>query len=342
MSMAPETTERKQAAGRQASLRLWRWPLVLSLIPLLTLSFVFAATATRSNASAAVEPDSLGPDIARGLKSFNKVSLGGGFVETLYSADSSNQPQTLAVRVDAAAMNSLPTTPVQDGQTCFDKTGAGIDLATDCASGHERDLWFPKLSGLPFQWLMFNWQAHGHGPAHVFDKPHFDMHFFIQDFTERNRIRTGPCNLVINCDDEATAQKPVPAPYAPEGWGMPGAAGRMGNHIIDPNAAPANGGPFTQAFAYGTWDGHISFWEPVINRDWVVSAKPSECRAVPQTPAVELTGFYPTQMCTRYGTNGDLTFTLENFVKRTAPAGAQPPAWAGGATQANGSATHSH
>ncbi|GAA3169107.1 MULTISPECIES: hypothetical protein [Streptomyces] len=272
--------------------------------------------ATRAAGAGAAED---GGDLPA-LTLFNKVSLGDGFVQTLYATDDTNHPKVLAVKVDAAAMKTLPTTPTNDGQTCFDKDNNGIDLETDCASGHERDLWFPKLPGLPFQWMMFDWQRNGHGPSHVFDKPHFDFHFFMQDFTERNKIRTGPCNLVINCDDEKTAMKPVPEQFMPPGWGMPGAAGRMGNHIIDPNAAPANGGPFTQAFAYGTWDGHVTYWEPVVNKDWITTEKPAKaCQPITQAPEVETTGYYPTQMCTRYSTAGDVTFTLENFTSRTAP-----------------------
>ncbi|MGW5446793.1 hypothetical protein [Streptomyces asiaticus] len=319
----------------------WRWSFgiavgmasVLALAPLVSATDAPRAKAAPREASAALPT----------LTSFNKVSLGEGFVETLYAADSAKRPQVLAVRVSAAAMNSLPSSPTHDGQTCYDKDGDGINLETDCASGHERDLWFPKLNGLPFSWLMFNWQKNGHGPTHVFDKPHFDMHFFIQDFAARNQIRTGSCNLVINCDDDATAKKPVPAPYAPEGWGLPGAAGRMGNHIINPNAAPANGEPFTQAFAYGTWNGHISFWEPVVNRDWVVATKPSAaCQPIPQTPAVEVTGSYPTQMCSRYDSTGDLTFTFEKFVQRTAPAGAKAPTWTRDTKAEPGSKQHTH
>ncbi|WP_157878600.1 hypothetical protein [Streptomyces chattanoogensis] len=314
-------TNMKRAALRSR----WSLGLAFSVATLVGLApIVSAVGATSSEPSEEVAAAAGLPT----LTPFNKVALGNGSVETLYAADDAKHPKVLAVRVNAAAMNSLPTTPMHDGQTCFDKAGDGISLDTDCASGHERDLWFPKLNGLPFKWLMFNWQIHGHGPTHVFDQPHFDFHFFLQDFSERNKIRTGSCNLVINCDDEATAKKTVPAPYAPEGWGMPGAAGRMGNHIIDPNAAPANGDPFTQAFAYGTWDGHISFWEAVVNKDWAAQTKPAEaCRPIPQTPEVEVSGYYPTQMCTRYGSNGDLTFTFEKFLARTAPAGAEAPAW---------------
>ncbi|MET7637296.1 hypothetical protein [Streptomyces sp. NPDC005438] len=309
----------------------WSLPLAFTLLVLVSFTPMLLSSDGQASASPAGAQNerAAGQDrAAPKLTSFNKVSLGDGTVETLYAADSAKHPQALAVRVDAAAMKSLPGEPTHDGQTCFDTDGDGIDLEKDCASGHERVLWFPKLDGLPFSWLMFNWQKNGHGPEHVFDQPHFDLHFFMQDFSARNQIRTGSCNLVINCDDDKTAKKEVPAPYAPEGWGLPGAAGRMGNHIIDPNAAPANGGKFDQAFAYGTWNGHISFWEPVINRDWVVKEKPAEdCRAIPQTPEVEVTGYYPEQMCTRYGSNGDFTFTFEKFVKRTAPAGAKAPDW---------------
>jgi hypothetical protein len=297
----------------------------------LTLAFLLLAIAGSTTFVTAKASDARSSSTRADLSVFNKVSLGAGFVETLYEADSGNHPEVVAVRVTGAAMKSLPTAPTHDGQTCFDKAGDGIDLETDCASGHERVLWLPELEGLPFQWLMFNWQMRGHGPPHVFEEPHFDFHFFIQDFEERNRIRTGPCHLVINCEDEVTAKKPVPAPYAPEGFGMPGAAGRMGNHIVDPDAAPANGGPFTQAFAYGTWDGHISFWEPVINVNWFNEAKPmKECRSIPQAPEVELSGYYPTSMCTHSNDDGGMTFQLNGFVERTAPAGATPPGWADG------------
>lgn len=306
---------------RSSALRV-RWSIGLAFI---VVSLVASMTLVNAKAS---EPEA-DASFKSDLTTFNKVSLGDGFVETQYEADAGNRPVVVAVRVTGSAMKSLPTAPTHDGQTCFDTGGDGIDLETDCASGHERVLWLPDLEGLPFQWLMFNWQMKGHGPPHVFDEPHFDLHFFIQDFSARNQIRTGSCHLVINCEDEATAKKPVPAPYAPEGFGMPGAAGRMGNHVIDPEAAPANGGPFTQAFAYGTWDGHISFWEPVVNVNWFNETKPTEaCSPIPQTPEVELSGYYPTEMCSHYDADGGMTFKLRKFVQRTAPAGATPPSWA--------------
>lgn len=261
----------------------------------------------------------------------NRLSLGNGYVQSVYSRDADGAPKMIGITVDEAAAQSLPTKPVSDGNTCYDVDGNGsVDPATECKSGHERVLWFPKLKGLPFQWMMFNWQPSGHGPAHVFDKPHFDLHFFIQDYYARNAIRTGPCGAVlVNCDDHKKAMLPVPEPFYPQGFGMPGDAGRMGNHIADLNAPPVNGGPFTQAFVYGTYNAHISFWETVFNTEWLTPTKPNrDCIALKQAPEVELSGYYPRKSCVSYRPGQhDYLMTLEDFVHRSAPAGTPPPDW---------------
>ncbi|MBB4895864.1 hypothetical protein FHS39_004945 [Streptomyces olivoverticillatus] len=278
----------------------------------------------------------------------NRLSLGNGYVQSVYSRGAHGAPRTIGITVDEAAMKSLPTTPTHDGNTCFDTDGNGsIDPATECKGGHERVLWFPKLEGLPFQWMMFNWQPMGHGPTHVFDKPHFDLHFFIQDYSARNAIRTGPCGaLLVNCDDHKKAILPVPDPFSPPGFGMPGDAGRMGNHLADLNAPPVNGGPFTQAFVYGTYNAHISFWETVFNKEWLAPTKPKrDCIDLRQAPQVEQSGYYPRKSCVSYRQGPrDYLMTLEDFVYRSAPAGTPAPQW--GATKGTGTAQpedgHSH
>lgn len=254
----------------------------------------------------------------------NQVSLGEGHLRTVYSVERDGTPRMIGLSISEAAMQSLPTTPTHDGNTCFDVNEDGVvDPATECKGGHERVLWFPKIDGLPFQWLMFNWQPHGHGPTHVFDEPHFDVHFFIQDYHERNAIRTGPCGgAVIHCDDNETALIPVPAPYNPKGFGLPGAAARMGNHLADLNAPPVNGGPFEDAFVYGTYGGHVTFWETVYNVNWLADEKPeNRCIDIKWAPEVEQSGYYPAKTCVNYRhRHKDYLFSLEDFVWRSAPA----------------------
>ncbi|GAA2999075.1 hypothetical protein [Actinokineospora diospyrosa] len=274
----------------------------------------------------------------------NRASLGDGYVQTVYSKSSNGTPTMIGITVDDAAARSLPTLPLHDGNTCFDKDGNGtVDPVSECKSGHERVLWFPKLQGLPFQWMMFNWQPGGHGPEHVFDKPHFDLHFFMQDYYARNAIRTGPCGAVlINCVDNDKALRPVPDPYKPLGFGAPGAAGRMGNHIADLSAPVLNGGPFTQAFVYGTYDAHITFWETVFATDWLKTTKPArDCIPLKWAPQVEQSGFYPRRSCVSYRQRErDYLMTLEDFAYRTAPAGAVAPKWEQSSTVPPGAPEH--
>jgi hypothetical protein len=251
----------------------------------------------------------------------NRVSFGDGYVQTFVHLNADGTLRTLGVQVDQAAMDTLPSVPTNDGQTCWDKNGDGTtDAETECNGGHERVLWFPKLKDVPFKWVMFNYQAKGHGPVHVFDRGHFDMHFFIQDFVARNFIRLGPCGVFTNCDDYARAMKDIPAPFWPVGFeNQGGVSGRMGNHLADTSEAPFNGLPFTQAFVYGQYDGHLTYFESVVAVDFARS-RPDECKPIKAPPAMEISGWYPRKYCTHYRPDrGDYTMTLEDFEFRSAP-----------------------
>jgi len=251
----------------------------------------------------------------------NRASLGDGYVQSIMHWNDDNSPRALGIEIDQAAMDSLPT-ELNDGNTCWDLNGDGItDPNTECASGHERVLFYPKRSDLPFKWIMFNWQPKGHAPVKVFDKPHFDLHFFIQDYISRNFIRTGPCGTFTNCMDYDKAMINIPAPFWPVGYkNLGGVAGRMGNHLVNTDDSIFHGVPFTQAFAFGQYDGKMSYFEPVIAITFL-QTKPTEvCDTIPLPPAMQLSGYYPTKYCTRYRADrNDYTMTLEGFEYRTAP-----------------------
>lgn len=251
----------------------------------------------------------------------NRVSFGDGYVQSVVHKNADGSLRAIGLQIDAAAMDTLPSVPTNDGQTCWDTNGDGVtDPERECNGGHERVLWFPKLANLPFKWIMFNYQARGHGPMHVFDKAHFDFHFYIQEFVDRNFIRLGPCGVYTHCLDYEKAMKNIPAPYWPEGFeNQGGVSGRMGNHLADTSEAPFGGKPFTQAFVYGQYDGHLTYFESVVATDWARTA-PSECKPIKAPPAMEQTGLYPRQYCTRYRADRkDWVFTLEDFELRTAP-----------------------
>jgi hypothetical protein len=252
----------------------------------------------------------------------NRVSFGDGYVQTIVHKNPDGSLKAIGVTVDQAAMDTLPMVPTNDGQTCWDKNGDGTtDPEKECNGGHERVLWFPKIKDMPFQWIMFNWQGRGHGPLGAFDKGHFDLHFFMQDFVARNFIRTGPCGVYTDCNDYAKAIKDPPAPFYPLGFeNQKGVSGRMGNHLADIAEPPFTAGStFTQAFVYGAYDGHLTYFETVVEGNFIKS-KPDECRPIKAPPAMEVSALYPTQYCTRYRADkGDYLMTFEDFEFRNAP-----------------------
>lgn len=251
----------------------------------------------------------------------NRVSFGDGYVQTVVHKNPDGSLKAIGVTVDQAAMDTLPMVPTNDGQTCWDKNGDGTtDPERECNGGHERVLWFPKMKDVPFKWIMFNWQGRGHGPIGAFDKGHFDLHYFMQEFVDRNFIRTGPCGVYTDCNDYEKAIKDPPAPFYPTGFeNQRGVSGRMGNHLADVSESPFDGTPFTQAFVYGAYNGHITYFESVVEGSFAKS-KPDECKTVKAPPAMEVSGWYPKLYCTRYRPDkGDYLFSLEDFEFRTAP-----------------------
>jgi len=256
----------------------------------------------------------------------NRTSLGNGYVESYAEVNGCGEPLAIGVAITQAAIDSLPTER-NDGALCWDLDGDGLmNHDTECGWGHNRVLYLPKLPDVPFTYILFNWATFGHGPLHVFDKPHFDIHIYDNDNLERLAIRPGPCTSFINCDDLATATKLLPPEFFPDGfeYQVGGAAqGMMGMHIVDTDAPEHHGGELTQTFAYGAYNGHLTFWEPLVTLSFL-QTRPNTCADIAQPAAVEKTGFYPLQYCTRYRPHrNDYVITLEDFEFRE---GADPAA----------------
>ena len=67
---------------------------------------------------------------------------------------------------------------------------------------------------LQFKWALLNWNPHGHIPPGAYDKPHFDVQFYIQPIEEVFAIESGPCGPEhVRCDQFTQARLPVPANY---------------------------------------------------------------------------------------------------------------------------------
>ncbi|MDH6575356.1 hypothetical protein [Kitasatospora sp. MAP5-34] len=251
--------------------------------------------------------------------------LGSGTVRTYAELDG-KRPVAVGVVLTRSALDNLPT-EMTDRKRCFDVNGDGvIEEATECAGGHEHILDLPPallaLPGMPLEWSLLNWQPMGHGPVGVYDKPHLDVHFYLQPKAERDAIRPGPCGIVINCEDFATATKPVPPEYLPADHGDKGLAEvGMGNHLPDLTAGEWHGVPFDRTFIYGAYDARITFLEPMITvadlQRTEAGTASGKCADIKQPQAWQQPGWYPRQYCVRYrGDRQQFTISLEDFSRR--------------------------
>jgi hypothetical protein len=176
---------------------------------------------------------------------------------------------------------------------------------------------------MPFKWALLNWNPHGHIPPGIYDKAHFDVHFYIDPIEAVFAIETGPCGPErVRCDQFARARLPVPKNYMhPDFKDVEAVAPAMGNHLVDPAAPEFRGTPFTRTWIYGVYDGRVTFYEEMVTVEFMKS-RPDTCYPIKAAVAVAIAGRYPTRSCIRYSKDrSEYTVSLEGFEFR--PAG--PP-----------------
>ena len=254
-------------------------------------------------------------------------SLGDGSVHAYVEFGQDDLPTAVGVSFSADMLNGLPAKPNKTSR-CFDLDGNGeIADMGECDGDEERILWlpqdYPTVEGMPFKYVMLNWNPMGHGlPAPPpWSSPHFDFHFYIQDYAEVDSMATGSCGILLDCDAFEHASKPVPAKYIhPDHIDVGASVPRMGNHLINSRSPelidPSR--PFTHTWIVGSYDGNVTFWEPMITHDFIASRQ-NVCIPIRQPEAWEIAGYYPTVYCIKYSQEENThTVSLEKLVYREA------------------------
>lgn len=248
------------------------------------------------------------------------MPLGQGEIRSYLKAAQSGRPLEIGVKFSDAALEDLPHHPTENGH-CFDGNNDGtIDPHKECALGHHQMLPLPeevqKLAKTPFKYVMANYNPMGHMPPGIYDKPHFDFHFYLQSNEDRLKIRLGPCAQVINCEDMQTALKPLPAEYAPADYvSVKSVMGQMGDHLLDRKHSPEfNGQPFTRTWIWGVYDAKITFMEPMITVAYLQTQPEKDCTAYTMPQKFSEAGYYPTEYCVSYNKGlKQYTVSLEKF-----------------------------
>jgi hypothetical protein len=278
--------------------------------------------------AAAIAACSAGAAMADTVTVYSEAKrLSDGFAQVYAELDAEGAPGVIGVSFDQGMLEGLPAMP-NTWSRCFDKNENGrIDGHGECNGDYELRFALPQELAqrqvTPFSWVSVNFNPMGHPPPAppVWAVPHVDFHFYVMPAEAVAQIRPGPCSELIDCDDFKRAQTPVPARYVHADHIDVGAAvPDMGNHLIDSQSPElvVQGQAFTHTFIFGAYDGHVTFYEPMVTLAYL-QTRPDSCVPIKQPQAWETEGYYPTTYCIRYLAEDErYTVSLEDFVRRAA------------------------
>lgn len=234
----------------------------------------------------------------------DSVSLGNGTVRTYITTNQaggqSGTPIAVGVELTGSSFEALPA--------------EHVEIVTP----------FPQEASVtPFKWMLLDWNPQGHIPPGVYDLPHYDFHFYIMDQAKRQEIKAGACEAGgegVDCATLERGTKAVPAVYvAPDHINVGAVVPGMGNHLIDVTGPEFNGTKFNHTFIYGVFDGEVTFYEPMITREFLLAKPDNACVDFKRPGGFATAGWYPTQYCMRYHQNTNTyTVSLEGFVSQPA------------------------
>lgn len=200
------------------------------------------------------------PDIRYG----NTITVGNGNARSFLTNPNDHGKLELGFTLNAAALEGLPQ----------HELNFLIDLPQEA------------LQLTPYKHISMDWTPHGHGPNGVYDKPHFDIHFYTINRAEQNAITVASPDMQKLPDSSF-----LPRFYVPEPTGLD----KMGKHWVDitsPELNPVTPAPFTSTMIYGTYNAKVVFLEPMVTRDFFLS-KPDTTINIRQPDSFAVHSHYP-------------------------------------------------
>lgn len=192
-------------------------------------------------------------------------AIGNGKAYSWATFSSDGKPTSLGFTLTKGALDNLP------------HPGLALVLALPTEA----------IGKTPFDHIMLDYLHTGHEPPGVYDVAHFDMHFYMQPLAERKAIPSyvlSPTKF-----DNLPAAGFIPSNYIR----LPGGVPEMGVHWADPNSPELTGkGKFTETLIYGSFDGKVTFMEPMVTFDFLKSS-PNLTKAMPLPAKFTKSGYYP-------------------------------------------------
>jgi hypothetical protein len=200
--------------------------------------------------------------------------LGAGLVQSWIKIDEYNKPTAIGLTFSESALLDLPVT-----------------------ANNQLPLSLPaEASTTAFNHISIDWNPQGHEPAGVYDKPHFDIHFYLISPQDRQSISPS--------GDVAALSKLPSTDAVPQGYimppGPPNIVPGQGIHWSDSTAPEFRGQPFTQTFIYGFANAKLDFFEPMITKTYL-ETKPDFNTDLKLPGSYPKSGVsYPTKMSIKY------------------------------------------
>lgn len=246
---------------------------------------VTATTAVADSPTLAIRPGYIVGDTKR---------LGSGLVQSWVKVDAANKPVAVGLAFSTATLIDLPD-----------------------SFNNQLPLQLPtQASATAFNHLSLDWNPKGHEPAGIYDKPHFDVHFYLLSQEERSAI--------LPTGDLATLTKSPPSETVPVGYAPPpgpvspaSIVPGQGVHWGDTTSPEFRGQPFTQTFIFGFANAKLGFFEPMISKAFL-ETKPDFSSDIKQPTVYSKTGVaYPTRYSIKYdAANKEYLVALEDFINR--------------------------
>jgi hypothetical protein len=196
----------------------------------------------------------------------------------------------------------------RDAKNAIVAIGLVIPAATVKATPAKRsEVAMPMTGAGLVQTANLQWHPTGHEPAHVYDLPHFDVHFYtITENVRGGIVPNSPLGKVM----------PPKAILPPASILAPGYVPGMGMHDILASSPEFNKGKFTVSPIIGYWNGELAFFEVMFTKAWIL-ANEGKTGAYPQPATVHQHGWYPTKYGVHYHKATDsYRIDLTNFRQR--------------------------
>lgn len=223
--------------------------------------------------------------------------IGNGTVRTYVLFDPANRavPIEVGIALSGKALEGLPAPMAMEGAT---------DAMSSHFDTHERLLALPDANPTPYKFVQFNWNPGGHEPPGIYDRPHFDFHFWTVPVEVRNSIVPSNPNFAQQAAAYPPAESRTPfyidAATAAKAPAAAVTVPQMGMHWLDVRSGEFNGQGFGKTYIIGSWDGQWVFDEPMITRDYILSKRDAtdpavrdEITLVPTPGKRQVAGYYP-------------------------------------------------